>query len=113
MRNLELGSKRVRGKKKRRNIRKLVTKNAVSVDHTKRRLILRDSSAITEASLGLFGVLFLAAGVAVAVAEVGVAVPPGVSFGAGVDTLFRSVSSIRSRSRLGGTFCGGLILNIC
>lgn len=41
MRNLELGSKSVRGKKNRKNIRKFVARNATTAVHANLRLVLR------------------------------------------------------------------------
>jgi hypothetical protein len=56
MRNLELGSKRVRGKKNLRNIKKFVIRKATTAVHTNLRLDLRTlGCAVPEDSEAAFG----------------------------------------------------------
>jgi len=56
MRNLELGSNSVRGKKNRRNMRKFVARNATTAVHANLRLVLRSpgcfTSGVTEGACG-------------------------------------------------------------
>ena len=59
MRNLELGSNSVRGKKNRRNMRKFVARNATTAVHANLRLVLRSPGCVmsgeTEAAWGVSG----------------------------------------------------------